>query len=224
MSRLFKKSMNLIQYVSDLHLESGFARKIIPKKPNLVLLGDIGYVHQQQYENFLLETSNNFDKVFVLSGNHEYDRAKNIEEIESKIKEICYKKTNLFYIQKDMIQLCKDDDIYLVGCTFWSTLPKSKTILHYEHVDYLNRVLSTENKNFIVATHHCPLYQCLNRKYSETTPNYFASDQSDLISKINVICWIHGHSHLNKDFLYNDKPIISNQYGKFVYPIKGYKI
>ena len=68
----------LLQYVSDLHLEKGFKRNIIPKKPNLILGGDIGYVFKKSYEEFLLyKISPNFEKVFILSGNHEYDTFKN---------------------------------------------------------------------------------------------------------------------------------------------------
>ena len=60
----------LLQYVSDLHLEKGFKRNIIPKKPNLILGGDIGYVFKKSYEEFLLyKISPNFEKVFILSGN-----------------------------------------------------------------------------------------------------------------------------------------------------------
>lgn len=214
----------LFQYSSDLHLEKGFRRNIVPKTPNLILCGDIGYVFQKSYEEFLLnETSPYFDRVFVLSGNHEYDNFKNdISLVDERIENICCKRNNIVYLQKKTFALSKD--VSLMGCTLWSSLPKSKIKLHQDHKLWISNILfENPHINYVIATHHCPLFECISDKYYNKIPNYFASDQSDLISFPNVMQWIHGHSHRNRDFLYKNKWIVSNQYGSYEKPCHGYK-
>ena len=219
--------MNIIrkhlQYISDLHLEKGFKRVIKPSKPYLLLGGDIGYPEKENYKNFLLEMSSQFDKVFILTGNHEYDEINNYKhyEIEDRIKNICNMRNNLFYLQKDVHKL---EDIYIAGCTLWSSLPKSKTKYHLDHVKWLKNTLETNpEKKFIVATHHCPLYECLNIKYEQTKHNYFASNQSEIIKLKNMSAWIYGHSHIHKDINIYGKWIVSNQYGSYLDPLYGFK-
>ena len=221
------KLKNIFQYVSDLHLERGFKRNIIAKTPNLILGGDIGYVFQDSYEDFLInKTSPYFDRVFVISGNHEYDTfKKDFYLVDERIENICSKRNNLFYLQKKAFQLSEKDNISLLGCTLWSSLPKLKLELHVDHKLWISNMLfENPHINYVVATHHCPLFECVGKKYYNTTTNYFASDQSELVSSSNVIQWIHGHSHKNRDFLYKNKWIVSNQYGRFEKPCVGYKI
>lgn len=220
---LYKRVKDLLQFSSDLHLEKGFKRNIIAKKPYLVLCGDIGYPHQASYKQFLLDISSSFDKIFILAGNHEYDNIKNDNDIDDRILDICMKRKNLFYLQKSTYTLCEKDNIVLAGCTLWSKLPKIRYQYHLEHKNWLNNLLNNNfMNNYVVATHHCPLVQCLNKKYNYKTSNYFTSDQTELLLKDNLICWIHGHNHLNKDLYKYNKWILSNQYGSYENPLYKY--
>lgn len=221
-TRLFTKSNSLIQYVSDLHLERGFKRSIIPKKPYLLLGGDIGMPSSFEYKQFLFDMSNNFDKVYVISGNHEYDFCTNIHEVEQEINDICFAKNNLIYLQKKTDLLCENNNLYIAGCTFWSKLPKSKYEYHIEHKNWLENLLIDNKNNYVIATHHCPLLQCLNKSFQNYVPNYFATDQTNLIKMDNLVCWIHGHSHINKNFSIYGKWILSNQYGSYKNPLYNY--
>mgnify|MGYP000007494142 CR=1 FL=1 len=97
---------DILQIESDLHLEKKFDRKLKAKKPFLLLAGDIGYPFDKDYEDFISESSYFFNKVFVLSGNHEYDslfydKINGVRDTENKIKSICDKRNNVFYLQKD---------------------------------------------------------------------------------------------------------------------------
>lgn len=213
----------MFQFSSDLHLERGFKRDIFPKSPNLILGGDIGYVSQDSYKEFLLSMSPYFQRVFVLSGNHEYDtyNPKDFPLVDEKIENICSMRNNLFYLQKKSFRLSEEENIHLIGCTLWSGLPKSKLELHKDHTLWISNMLfENPHIKYVVATHHCPLLECISQ---QKLPNYFASDQSELVSKSNVLQWIHGHSHRNRDFVYKNKWIVSNQYGKFDKPCTGYK-
>jgi hypothetical protein len=218
---LFKRTTSLIQYVSDLHLEKGFKRNIKPLKRYLVLAGDIGYTKQNSYRDFLLDTSFYFDKVFVLSGNHEYDNCKSIEDVDLQIKNICSMRNNLFFLQKKSYIICDYYNIKLSGCTFWASLPKSKYYLHLDHKKWLENTLNNDKKyNHVIATHHCPLFECLNK---HNTANYFATDQTEIVKKDNLIGWIYGHSHINKNINIQNKWIVSNQYGSYEKPLYNFK-
>lgn len=224
---LFEKFNKMVQYASDLHLEKGFKRTIRANKPILILCGDIGYVHEKSYEEFLLyESSPNFDKVFVISGNHEYDNCKNnFSRVDEQIENICSKRNNIFYLQKKSYELLLDDgeNINLIGCTLWSNLPKSKKHLHDDHRKWISNILfENPNKNYAVVTHHCPLFECI-QKNNKRVSNYFASDQTKLVIQNNVIMWIHGHSHINENFIYKNKWIVSNQFGSYKNHLVGYK-
>jgi Icc-related predicted phosphoesterase len=222
---ILEKINKLVQYSSDLHLEKGFKRTIQATKPMLILCGDIGYVHRKSYEDFLLnEISSNFDKVFVISGNHEYDNCNFFfSSVDEKIENICAKRNNIFYLQKKSFTISIEDDINLIGCTLWSNLPKSKKKLHEEHKNWISNILfENPYKNYVVATHHCPLFECLKKNNNKRVSNYFASDQTKLVIKNNVIMWIHGHSHINRNFIYKNKWIVSNQFGSYKNHLVGY--
>jgi predicted phosphodiesterase len=218
------KFKELFQFASDLHLEKGFQNRFIkPKAPVLILAGDIGNPFELSYQKFLTETSYYFDQVLILSGNHEYDNfhTSRFHDVEMRIKTICSIKNNLLYLQKDTFNY---NDITVAGCTLWSSKPKTKHELHIDHVNWLTKTLKQNaQNNFVVVTHHCPLYECLLPKYANKTPNYFASHQERLLKMDNLKLWIHGHSHNNNKLYIHNKWIVSNQYGSYEDPLYGYK-
>ena len=224
-SNLINKAFSLLQYASDLHLERGFNRTFPVLKPYLILGGDIGYPKEKSYKDFLLNCSDNFDKVFVQSGNHEYDKCKNKHtEVDHEIINICMMRKNLFYLQKFEIPLCQEDRLYLIGCTLWSPLPKSKSNLHLNHVEWLTKTLDENpQNNYVISSHHCPALECINPYFlKKGNLNYFVSDQSNLIQKDNMLAWIYGHSHFNKNLNLYGKWIVTNQYGYDEKPLKGF--
>ena len=220
--KLYNKVTKLLRYVSDLHIEKGFNRYLKKtEKPYLLLGGDIGNPYKENYKEFLLSNSQFYDKVFIISGNHEYDYPNKIDDIELKIRDICSKKNNLFYLQKDVHTLCKKDKIILAGCTLWSPKPISKNIYHLEHIKWITNILEKNiNNNYVIATHHAPHPLCIN-DYSKT-PNYFVSDQTNIIKKSNMICWIYGHTHINRNIYIHNKWLLSNQYGSYKTPLYRY--
>ena len=215
---MLKRIFSLLQYVSDLHLEKGFTRRIKPSKTILVLAGDIGYPKQMSYQNFLLNTSQDFDKVFVLSGNHEYDQeiVSNFHKVDERIENICAMRSNLFYLQKKSFSICTTYNIHLTGCTLWAHLPTSRFHLYLDHVKWLNSI--PDENNHVIATHHCPFNIREDKVFK-----YFGSNQSHIIQKTNTLAWIYGHTHLNKNAVLHDKWIVTNQYGSYEKPLLGYK-
>lgn len=218
---MLSKSLSLIQYVSDLHLERGYKRFIIPQRPYLVLAGDIGYPSQDSYKNFLFDMSIMFDKVFIVSGNHEFDLLQNpynLFPIEEQIENICQMRNNLFYLQKQ--QHIIDKNIVIAGCTLFSKNPKSKYDYHIDHSKWLlNTVNSNKTNQYIIATHHCPNVSIIK---PTLTSNYFISNQEQIYKNNNVFMWIFGHTHQNINIFHENTFFTTNQYGYCNYPIKNY--
>lgn len=227
MNRLILKSSSLLQIASDLHLEIGFKRIIKPHKPFLILAGDIGYPSQTNYKDFMLDMSGMFDKVFILSGNHEFDTLKDRSDIsptELRIKNICEMRNNLFYLQKTEHTIDEQDNIVLAGCTLFSELPKTKNSYHLDHSIWLHKITEqNKSKNYIIATHHCPHVSLIKTKFRNFIPKYFTSDQSHIFRKDNVFMWIFGHTHDNVNILKDNTFFVTNQYGKFEHPIRNFK-
>ena len=126
----------------------------------------------------------------------------------------------MFFLQQKTFKICRKQNIVLAGCTLWSKLPKSKYNYHIEDKKWLYSTLETDTINkYIIATHHCPLFNCvkLNRN-----SDYFASNQTALIKKNNLLMWIHGHSHINNDIVMYNTLITSNQYGSYKDPQNGF--
>jgi len=83
-----------IQVISDTHIEMqrlDWMDLVEPCAPYLALLGDIGIVNMdnkyENYKNFLLKQANQFEKIFVLAGNHEYYYG-NIKGTQKKSKKL----------------------------------------------------------------------------------------------------------------------------------------
>lgn len=125
------------QIVSDLHLE--LVKK--PKKlcnfpvnaPYLALLGDIGRPHKDTYVNFLAQMSAQYQKIFVITGNHEYyNEKKNRHHTQFKrtcaqqnqcIADLTQRFPNIIFLNNTSYLL---DGFKIVGTTLWTHIPKDK--------------------------------------------------------------------------------------------------
>lgn len=82
---------------------------------------------KQDYEDFLLHQASQFEKVFVLAGNHEYyiggfnSPQHSVGAIKQRIRAICNKHPNLMFMDRDSIVI---DGVRVVGCTLWSEIPR----------------------------------------------------------------------------------------------------
>ncbi len=224
MNQLLKRGLINIQYYSDLHLEKNSKRYIEAYRPYLILAGDIGYPESVEYKYFLHACSYKFEKVFVIAGNHEYDNyLKNLNRCDEIINEICSTRNNLIFLQKKTELLDTEFNIYLAGCTFWSEKPVLKQHLHFQHKNWLkNLLLDNPSNMYIIATHHPLTMFSLNSGYIK--PNYFASYSDNIILMPNFLVSIYGHTHFNRDLVYNRKLILTNQYGSKLKPKSNYNL
>lgn len=238
-SRAIKKK---IKVMSDLHLEhySEFFdfEKVIEGCLNdiLCLVGDIGNPFSALYNTFITWCSNNFYKVFIISGNHEYYHS-SIEKSNLKINEICSTFFNVHFLNNSSFVI---DNTIFIGTTLWSFIPNKhkntiQTLIndykyienftpdisnkfHTESVNYIQSIIKIYKGLYkiIVLSHHSPLLSNTSKSHLEhlDTNHAFSSDLSSLIKEVDL--WIYGHTHYNNKnnyFYYGKTAIISNQVG-----------
>ena len=227
----------LIQYISDIHLEFYNLSKIIkliPSAPILCLAGDIGNPLLENYEIFLKWCSENYKKIFIISGNHEYYNKKYyIHEVDKIIQN----KVNLY---DNITFLNNKIEIYenftFIGCTLWSSIPtnikryelnsfndfkkiRSLTIEKYDllfakNLLFIKNALTNENnKNIICLTHHMPSYNLISEKYKDSDLNYMFASNIENIFNDNIKLWICGHSHDYNKKIINNVICTLNPYG-----------
>jgi predicted phosphohydrolase len=125
-----------IQVFSDIHIESWNKFPQIPiMSKYLFLAGDIGTLYHPYFYNFLDYCSENWEKVFYISGNHEfYLKNKNFNELSFEYKyKLGERYKNVFYLDNEFVSL--NDDINVYGSTFWTHPP---FISKYEAQLYVN--------------------------------------------------------------------------------------
>lgn len=184
-----------IQYLSDLHLE--YRKTAVTVKagaPYLALCGDIGNPFKQKYTDFLHKVSGQFDKVFVVAGNHEYWHHPDMNAVNDQIYKVCGSKNNLFFLKDDKHILDCGTTVY--GSTLWSS---KHDRMHTECVKLIENMIlkSNINQNIIMLTHFLPSFDLITdefkRKYCDTQDRW-ATDLNYLI-RHPVSAWICGHSH-----------------------------
>jgi len=228
--------MRRLQYISDLHLE--FIESIV-KVPvagkYLALLGDIGNPFKSNYKTFLDYTSHHWDKVFLITGNHEYYNDQYcMEEIEWQIKDLASKYQNVFPLIQERYEL---EEYTILGTTLWSRITSSldkkygdtmyikykknqlldgNTInqLHSESVEGNKNNLT--HKKTIMLTHHIPSYQLIadeykTQRYLKISDRYYSN--LDYLIKKPITHWLYGHSHCTNEKYINHTYCGINAYG-----------
>lgn len=240
------------QLVSDLHLEYydkiHFNDFIIPKASNLIIAGDIGYQHLDNYNTFMESCSESFDKVFMVLGNHDYYNYKSkeiltMEDIETNIKTIIEKYNNIHLLHNDVYEF---NDYVILGTVLWSNIPfnmakyvqnnindynyiyddKLKPItpnkinyLHYKNVEWLEKMIGKYlNKKIIVITHHLPSFKLISPKYYNNLFNCAFATDLEYLMKDNVLYWCCGHTHTSCSTVINNCKLFVNPKG---YPINN---
>ena len=126
----------IVQIFSDIHIELWNKLPELPVRAKyLFLAGDIcNQIHPLFYP-FFDYCSSNWEKVFYISGNHEfYVKKKNFNELCFEYKyRLGERYKNVFYLDNDFVKL--DDEINIYGSTFW-TIPHFNST--YEAKMYIN--------------------------------------------------------------------------------------
>jgi predicted phosphohydrolase len=204
--------------MSDIHLEYRRALVDIPViSKNLVLAGDIGDPFKDNYREFLVKCSDDYEDTFIIPGNHEY-WGSDMDRTDDQIDLVVNRFNNVHLLKNAVVEA---DNITFIGCTLWSKILKEPVNrrgdehnimidgrnvtwndlnrLHSDDVQWLTTALQKYNsKRTVVVTHHIPTYKLLHPYYD--VPKYkndhdrFYTDLEHLI-KPPIKVWIAGHSH-----------------------------
>ena len=137
--------MHKFQLISDIHLEFGTCKKIVKFADNLILAGDIGYPEDKLFTNFLTNVSNTFNKVFYVTGNHEYYqnwkkgkniKINNIQETNNIIKNIISNFNNIYFLDNDFYDF--DDNLRIIGSTLWTNIHMNSKSINDSYQIYLD--------------------------------------------------------------------------------------
>lgn len=140
------------------------------------------------------------DKVFVITGNHEYYN--NTLDIDKKIKSLC--EDNVHFLQMNSYHY---KNVKFMGCTLWSnpdrTLSKYMNDFNYikdfnmdvyidthlKHKKWLESELGDEKT--CVITHHLPLKCLIDEKYKKNPLNCFFLQMLIYLMLIMSVMVIH---------------------------------
>ena len=198
LTHLFKNN-KLLQYISDLHLERRKNIIKIPVKGNyLALCGDIGNPNHSNYKQLLKYSSNEFEKTFIIAGNHEYNN-KSITKmnfVNDQIDDIVSNFNNVFFLNNNYYKLNKYTILF--GTTLWTKSTNHK--LHNKSINWLeNNIVDNLNKNIIIISHHLPSYKLIVPKFRKLKYKYlfdrYASNLEYIMEYPNIKVWLCGHSH-----------------------------
>lgn len=241
-----------IQYCSDLHLEMNTNKEyllqnpIIPQGEVLILAGDI--TNSKYYDSprpiekdFFKRLSKQFERVFIITGNHEFYRSWDVSvleqpllrEIEANVfllnnQEIVYKDVAFFFttLWSEIDQLDEAfvkkhmPDFGLITYHNTSLLVKHYNQLHKQALAFLASSMSKSNVHKkVVVSHHLPSIQCVHPDHiGSRLGSAFATDLDDFILKHQPDYWVYGHSHRNMpDNQIGKTKLICNQLGYVPY-------
>ena len=232
-----------LQYISDLHLEyrKGIIRFPIVGK-YLALLGDIGNPYKDNYYDMLRYSSDHFENVFLISGNHEYWNHYGISmnEIDHKINNICDKLSNVHFLNNKTFSV--NQKYIIVGSTLWTKISnKSKTIrgddkyiFHSKNrrmvINNFNKLFENNlkfikdqiniakltNKKIILLTHHLMTHKLIVPKYNKKPFIRIRdrySNNLDYLLKNPIKYYLCGHSHCTYNTYINNVYCGINTFG-----------
>jgi len=215
--------------ISDIHLElypkaKDIISKEIVKDKILLLAGDIGNPSSNIYKTFITDMSNKYEKVFIVTGNHEYyqkyekkdDINKyyryDMDQVDNMINKFVLTLSNVHFLQR---QSFIHNEIRYLGCTLWSLSDSilSKYMSDYEYikdfttkisnnlfvqnVEWLRTELNKESDAYyatVVITHHLPSNKLIHKQYEEHPLNSFFASNLDELVE-KADLWVCGHSH-----------------------------
>jgi predicted MPP superfamily phosphohydrolase len=147
------------QLISDIHLEKyeeiNYKDLIKPIEPILFLAGDIGYIKNKLYKNFMDYVSNNWEVVYVVLGNHEFyiEDDKNIytyEELYDMYENLILEYANVIlvtegYEYKINLKYTNGKNIYIIGGVGFPMLDTNVDECYYNSNIYYKEKLNDFN-------------------------------------------------------------------------------
>jgi predicted phosphohydrolase len=196
------------QVLSDIHLEKRKDNSILShpiKAKYLILAGDIGNPLKKNYFDYLKFCSDQYHKVFLITGNHEYWK-NSIHDTHSLIYNFTKQYNNIHFLNNQHINFYHNNRLITIfGNTLWTWIDtpinSSDNILikdfdfYTRNSIFLETIKKISSKHAdIIITHHPPTFKLIHNKYQNYNfKNLFASNLDHLLCYSNY--WICGHIH-----------------------------
>lgn len=182
----------IFQYFSDLHLERCTRLpRIVQTADHLILAGDIGHPQTDIYQEFIRQCSARYARVFMVYGNHEWDRG-DPTPFRKQLP------ANVHLLENETYAF-DDHPVTIAGCTLWTPYTRRETNL--QSVRFLERELVHRDpeRKVICVTHHLPSFHLIAAQYRRLPPRVqrrFANSLDTLmLFSWAPAFWVCGHSH-----------------------------
>ncbi|KAL2849596.1 putative calcineurin-like phosphoesterase [Aspergillus pseudoustus] len=198
-----------LQILSDIHLEATNAYEtfsIPPCSPYLILAGDVGrLIDYDAYLSFLQRQTAQFERVFLVLGNHEFCD-KSFEESIKKAQQLASEPAlngRLILLHRGRYDI-PDSNVTILGCTLWSSIADDKAegirykVQDFQKIqdwsiqahneahrqdlswlkDQVRRVREEGDRKIVVITHHAPMTKQTSAPQHKDSPvaSAFGSD------------------------------------------------
>lgn len=181
----------VFQFFSDLHLER---RPLIPRIRQtgdyLILAGDVGYPHTPAYNEFMQQCGARYKRVFVVYGNHEWDRGSPFS-VQSRLP------PNVHLLENQAFTLIPGR-LTILGSTLWT--PTVKKEANQQAIHFLRTQLekhASPQHQTICVTHHLPSFHLIAPEYKRYPANHRFANTLDVLmyGQYAPRAWVCGHSH-----------------------------
>ncbi len=222
-----------IQYLSDVHLEFGYAELPVTDADVIVAAGDIG----------IGSTGAEWLKAgrkptIYIAGNHEYYGG-DIDGVQARIQ-ATVAGTDIKFLECTTTEI---DAVRFLGATFWTDFlgenEKLMETLHehmndFQQISFKGRHLSPTDLarinressawleselatayagKTVVVTHHAPLFASWDESMNAIFKGAYCNNLSRFIIDYPIDLWIHGHIHACSDYRANELRVVCNPRG-----------
>jgi predicted phosphodiesterase len=228
-----------VQLISDIHLEFSENEWFLHYNPIendadvLIIAGDFcpkDLRGEPPIQEFLDKVSENYEKVIIVNGNHDYyhTSAEDIHKENTKLRK------NVFCVNRHVIRYKK---VRYICATLWGKpLPKEdfyvrNYLYDFKAIDMMTmtkfRKLNELDSRFIlrevqkpydgktvVVTHHIPSRYQIAEQYKDSPCNGgFASEEDETFLRNHIDFWVYGHTHTSFNEVRCDTHFLCNPLG-----------
>jgi len=205
-----------------------------------MILGDLSNPLDPSFRAFFDYYSPRFEKIFYISGNHEYYcEGLTFDKAERLIRNVCGEYSNVVCLNNGVFEL--DPNTVIIGTVLWTRIagidfdfkseddymyiysepgilatPQFITQLYMESVKWLSQMLDQyKDKTVIVMTHHMPSFELIHKKFRNGfVLERHASHLDYLIMAYdNIEYWLCGHTHVNMNVTIGSCVCLTNPRG-----------
>lgn len=190
--------------------------------------------------------SDNFSHVIMLAGNHEYYGG-TWEETQDIIRNETSRHCNIVFLEnqtgkisnyKFIVGTCwtdinKEDPLLMYDAKnimndyrqikvanrgYRPLTPEMTVSAHKKFKKFLETEVENSSSDVVVLTHHAPsVLSTQNRNSDILSPFYYSDFSEYLLDNPKIKLWIHGHTHLECDYIIGETRVVSNPRGYYGY-------